>query len=327
MPTAAAISDVARLVRSGQLADAKRLTRKLIDYADPHDLEIIVRCTHVLETWPRIGVLKLRAYWRNANQHDRSIIEACVPENGEQRGHTEPSAARSPRWTKQNRYQAPRDVRTETRPEARRPASTRRVDRGSSVVEAYLRERAEMPEEAEGEESPVGYQLDYDRAALSPLHGTPCVRCWLERAAYDRRTGHDDGLCTECRDRGRPGITGLPPGHSRSDLIEARCAFITDTYPHIALRLLRRYWQQAGNDKDRAVVAAWVRDHHTAEDPALAVPAPRTPASTGDGVRCTSCGEPRSSRDTRHLNVDDGLCVDCRAVDHDTNEAPQLQTA
>jgi hypothetical protein len=171
--------------------------------------------------------------------------------------------------------------------------------------------------------------MDYDRAALPPLHGTPCVSCWVERATRDRRAGHDDGLCTECRDRGRPGIPALPQGHARADAIEARCAFIADKYPHAALRVLRRYWQQSSAGHDRDVVAAWVRTHDLTDTQAPTTPvAPE--AAPVELARCASCAEPRTARDTRHINIEDGLCTPCRTVDNEpvplpTTDADEVQ--
>jgi hypothetical protein len=321
MSNSVAISDVAHLVKTGNLTEAKRQARSLLADAEPHDLDVIARCAYVLQTWPKIGVVKLRAYWLNANQHDRTIIEACAPENGEQRHHTTPADDRSPRWTKRNKYQAPRDVRHEVRPELRRPVRPHPTNDAPAVVAAYQHERAGVDDAPPPNESPTAYALDYDRAAVPPLHGTPCVSCWVERAAHDQRTGRDDGLCTDCRDRGRPGITALPDNHKRADAIEARCAFIADRYPQAAIRVLRRYWQQSAAGRDRETIAAWVRDHHLTSTAAQLGPE----SALVECAPCSSCVEPRSVRDLRHVETDDGLCAQCRAVSSEPT-APDAST-
>jgi hypothetical protein len=68
------------MIRNGDLTGAKRQAKAVLADAEPHDLAVIAHCAHILETWPRIGVLKLRAYWQSADERDRSIIAACAPE-------------------------------------------------------------------------------------------------------------------------------------------------------------------------------------------------------------------------------------------------------
>lgn len=261
MTTKATIPDLAHLIKTGDLAEAKRQASTVLANADPHDLQVVGRCAYILETWPKIGVLKLRAYWRNADAHDRAIIATCAPDEDEP-PRTRPTDDHPPRWTPQNTYQAPRDLRHEVMPERVRPPRPREE---SALVATYERDRAGIDDLPQHPDRPDGYAIDYDRAAVPPLWGTPCVRCWLERSATDQARHPDDGLCGDCRDRGRPGIPSLPEGHTRADVIQARCAFITATYPHLAVRLLRRYWQQAASDQDRSVIAAWVRRHDIEE--------------------------------------------------------------
>lgn len=313
MSNTVTLSDVASLVKAGRIADAKRQTARLLTSADPQDLGVITHCAYILETWPKIGVLKLRAYWHSANEHDRAIIAACAPERGEQRHRPEHATARQPRWTRRNQYQAPRDICHEVRPELRR-ATRRPAPEEPAVVADYQRDRAGIDDVPGQVEQPAGYAIDYDRAAVPALRGTPCVRCWLERSARDHAGRHDDGLCTDCRDSGRPGIPSLPDGHTRDDVIEARCAFIARNFPKAAVKLLRRYWQQSTNDHDRGVVATWVQHHDLNEL------ARTTSPSTGrivasEPAACTTCGEPRRACDVRCLAADDGLCSDCRALD------------
>jgi hypothetical protein len=313
MSNSVTLSDVATLVKTGNIADAKRHTAALLASAEPQDLEIIAQCAYILETWPKIGVLKLRDYWNRANAHDRAIIAACAPERGEQRHRPEQATTREPRWTRRNQYQAPRDVCHEVRPELRR-AAHRPTPEEPAVVADYQRERAGIDDLPGRAEQPVGYAIDYDRAAVPDLRGTPCVRCWLERSTGEQTGRQDDGLCTDCRTSGRPGIPSLPDGHTRDDAIEARCAFIAHTFPKAAVKLLRRYWQQCTGDHDRKVIAAWVQRHDLTELTRTASPAV-VETITAEPAACATCGESRRVCDVRHLATDDGLCTDCRALD------------
>jgi hypothetical protein len=322
MSNSVAIADLADLVKDGQLGEAKRQARTLLSEADPHDLQVVARCAYVLESWPKIGVVKLRAYWQNSNEHDRAIIAACAPGNGAQRRHSEPEG-KPPRWTRKTTYQAPRDERHEVRADRRRVASRRTRDDGAAIMDAYQRERAGVDDEPLPADPAAGYELDYDRAAMSPFRGTPCVCCWLERATRDRTTGHDDGLCGECRDRGRPGIPRLPEGHTGADLIASRCAYLASRYPTVALLLLRRYWQQSTSPHDRDVIAAWVGSHDLTAIQNGITTTGQEPASDELTV-CASCGDPRTSRDLRHVRDDDGLCLQCRAASTDEAREPQL---
>jgi hypothetical protein len=300
------------MIRNGDLTGAKRQAKAVLADAEPHDLAVIAHCAHILETWPRIGVLKLRAYWQSADERDRSIIAACAPEQDDRRFQRPSANERTPRWNSRNKYQAPRDVRHEVRPELRRPP--KRDER--VVSDAYQRERAGVDDAPSRQDRPDGYAIDYDRAALPPLHGTPCVRCWLERSSADQHRRPDDGLCQACRDTGRPGIPALPEGHTRADAIEARCRFIATTYPQTAVRLLRRYWQQSTADT-RTVITEWVKRNTIA---ATAAPTPQT--DTTQPATCSTCGQPRRAHD---LRANDGLCADCRALE--SAPTPQARVA
>lgn len=278
------VSDIAELIKTGALTDAKRQAKSLLTQADPHDLEVVSQCAYILETWPKVGILKLQQYWRTSDTHDRAIIAACAPDRDEARHNPTPPLDRQPRWTPQNKYQAPRDIRHEVHPELRRPPRHHTASSEPAVVETYLRERGGVDDSPTQDEPPTAYVLDYDRAALPPLRGTPCVCCWLERATRDQTRTHDDGLCTECRDRGRPGIPCLPHGHTSADVVQARCAFITAKYPQVAYRLLRRYWQQCPSPLDRDVIATWAQEHD--------ITATNTPPNTNQTVTTADADKP-----------------------------------
>ena len=304
MSQSVTISDLAVLVKDGKLAEAKRAARALLNSADPHDLEVIANCAHILENWPIIGVAKLRWYWGGANEHDRAIIAACAPSQGDQRNSPTHRTKRDPQWSRKTFYRAARD---------NRPPLRRAEDPEPAIVAAYHVDRAGVDDAPERDERPDGYALDYDRAALAPMRATPCVRCWTERSTVNVTSKQDDGLCDECRDKGRPGIPALSEVHSRADAIEARCAFIAEHYPALAVKLLRRYWHQCMTD-DRPTIEAWVKRHHLLSQNHSEDAAPPAAPSTLPGA-CTSCTERRTLRDLRKIWADDGLCANCRAAD------------
>lgn len=305
MSQQATISDVAQLVRSGEIKQAKQQARALLDSAQPRDLELIAQCADIVQNYPRTAVDRLRWMWQHADAHGRDIIAACAPAPGETYTRPDDSQVRAPRWTRRNRYQAPSTVTRRVRPELRRRPA--RTARDTAVVIAYDRERAGIDDQPEQTERPDGYVIDYERAALPSLRGAACLSCWIERAAADRNRRPDDGLCAECRDAGRRGIEPLPAGHTRAEAIAARCEFIATTHrPATARTLLRVDWQHA-TDRDRAVIAAWVHAH----------PIPDIqPAESGpESDPCATCGHQRRPRDTRHVPADDGQCTACRQLD------------
>lgn len=92
---------------------------------------------------------------------------------------------------------------------------------------------------------PVGYEIDYDKAALAPARGHACLNCHLERSDRDRR--NPDGLCEECREN----------GHTRASVIGQRCEGLAARAGDNALAMLREGWQRA-NPGDKVIIAAWV---------------------------------------------------------------------
>jgi hypothetical protein len=331
------ISDIAALVSSGELKEAKRQARALIDTADPRHLELVARCAEITETYPRTAVTRLRWLWHQVDAEGRAIIEACAPADGEDRSRPQASdqrEQRAPRWNARNRYQTPRDRnpndehpsrsprrRAQIRAQLRKPRPAQRPAREPAVSLRYQESRAGMDDQPQRAERPAGYANDYDKAAVPARRGTACVSCWIERAAADMRHP-DDGLCGECRDAGRRGIAPLPNG-SRAEAIAARCAYIAANHlPATARVLLRADWHSSPQ-REQAVIAAWVKAHPIADttQPADDTAAPLTP--------CATCTEPRGPRDLRHQQADDGQCAQCRAAapaetDEDAADAREL---
>lgn len=314
------ISDIAALVSSGELKEAKRQARALIDTADPRHLELIARCAEIAETYPRTAITRLRWLWHQVDADGRAIIEACAPAEGEDRRRPQPDEQRAPRWNGRNRYQAPRDRnpededesrsprrRAQIRAQLRKPRPAQNPAREPAVSLRYQETRAGVDDQPQRAERPAGYANDYDKAAVPARRGTACVSCWIERAAADTRQP-DDGLCGECRDAGRRGVAPLPNSGSRADAIAARCAYIAANHlPATARVLLRADWHSS-TKREQAVIAAWVKAHPIADTAQLADIAPAQLAP------CATCTEPRGPRDLRHQQADDGQCAQCRAA-------------
>jgi hypothetical protein len=165
-----------------------------------------------------------------------------------------------------------------------------------------------------GRDRPDAYALDYDKAALYDVRGLDCVACWIERTRADHaprvREGDvfDDGLCTECRERGRDGIPTITGPFTEADELAARCTFIaTRHHPATARILLRRDWE-AVTRPARAHIEAWV----TAHTDLIEAPAQGSQAPDADACECGSICQVRN-----------GLCIECRQLDTE----PTLATA
>jgi hypothetical protein len=294
---------VAEMVKSGKLREAKRTTAQLLDNVHPSVLALLRECADILSRPTPVARPKLTALWQRSDQTGRKIIEACAPARDEwdhrqvselPTDHTRPSTPR------------PRPVTTSRGTPASRAELRARRDQRQARKDtaAYFAQRTEGDDQPRDDDRPDGYALDYDHAAVPALRGTPCVCCWLERSTADQATSRrsDDGLCFECREKGRPGIPELPAGHSRADAITARCALIAAKYhPDTARAILRNEWHRTQTAQDRVTIAAWVQANTaTVDAPAASAPAPVIPTcSTGGATR----------------QVRDGHCVDCRTLD------------
>jgi hypothetical protein len=316
-----ALAAIAALVKAGDRRKAKRQAREILDSADAESLSVINWCASILENYPHeTAILKLRNAWERANGHHRALIAACAPE--EDNGQYRPAAelTTEPRYGRDN-YRGPRNSRRRIDPSRRKAQRTQRQARQDAAAARYFAERAGIAEgqglkdrdDRARDAQVYASGLDYDKAGLADTRGLPCVACWLERAATDTatdrvRAGHgDDGLCTDCRESGRPGIPELPAGHTLADEIGARCAFIVAHTGASARGILGREWQRAGRGSCRRdLISAWVQAHPLPETAApTEQPAAQTAPAT-DGA-CTQCG---GIRQVRH-----GLCLECRKLD------------
>lgn len=306
------LTGIAAAIQSGNVRRAKRYTAQLLDVLDPHTRQVVAECVGTIERYPERADVHLRARWKAASTDtDRTVIATF----GTAFMHRDPRPAPTPADHRSTWRTAPRDLDTETRPEARRTlteqdrAGLRARDRVEAQAAAYA-DRAGVDDEPPPA-AVYASGLDYDRAAVPTLRGTPCVRCWLERTPADHRADSDDGLCGECRDKGRPGIPELPAGHTRVDAVHARCAFLAATYGN-SRALLAQWWKTYATPADRHAISEWV-DRHPFSDtpPTTGIPAPRTETAAGTdaGERCTRCSYPRAD------DAPDTLCDQCREVD------------
>ncbi|WP_433264924.1 hypothetical protein ACQPZF_36485 [Actinosynnema sp. CS-041913] len=298
--------NIVNAVQGGDITTAKRYAGHLLAELDPHTFGIVADCVNTIERYPDRADVHLRARWKSATSDtDRSLIATF----GEAFVQRAPRRTPDPHLGRTGET-APRDLRTEIRPDARRVltpqrrARLREQDRQDTVVADYA-DRAGVDDQPPPDTVYAG-GLDYDRAAVPALRGTPCVRCWLERVPADHRAISDDGLCGECRDKGRPGIPALPEGHTRADAVEARCAFITATYTN-ARGLLARWWKAYATPADRAVITDWVHRNPFPQPPAATAPPAKPDHRPEEATKCAQCGDPRDTTAE--------LCADCREVE------------
>lgn len=305
------VAAVAAMVKSGNLREAKRTTAQLLDNVHPQVLAVLGECADILSRPNAIARPKLTALWQRSDTTARKIIEACAPARDEWDTRTVPETPvdERPRPLRS----IPGEVTTRkgqriSRQELRNRRNQRRDQRHTDKdAAAYFAHRAGVDDQPRHGDRPDAYALDYDRAALCGLRGLDCVACWIERTRADHtpNTGYgdlsDDGLCSECRERGRVGVPSLPAGFTLADAVAARCTYIaTRHHPATARTLLRGDWHTV-NFHARTLIADWVKAN------AALVEAPAETSQAPD-VSC-ACGS--------HRQVRNGQCLDCRQLDTD----------
>ncbi|NYH77156.1 hypothetical protein FHR84_000470 [Actinopolyspora biskrensis] len=318
------VSAVAALLRAGNVRNARHQWRETLTEADPRECAVLAECGRILAQYPRTAPAQLRELWKRSDEHARAVIEACAPAPDEHRQRPEAESDRTPRWNRRNRYQAPRDHRETVDPEARRSRSERRARarrvarEESATVHDYLDTRAGTNDAPDRGSQPDGYAVDHDELAVYPdardkerrdpratpaREGERCIAlaCNLVTSHADAHQG--DGLCEECREVGRPGLT--------APTVTARCAYIAEYYPY-PTKHLRELWQHS-TQNDRDAITRWVAENMPTEH-----------ANSHELSPCEHCGNYRSPRDTAHVNADDGACRRCRA---DAAATPQPTAA
>ncbi|MFP5070921.1 hypothetical protein ACLFMI_14805 [Pseudonocardia nantongensis] len=251
------MGQVADLIAAGATREARRRTARVADTTDTETRALLGQILVALEQHPTVAVPRLRHLWKVSDAAGRELVEACAPRSER---HTE-AAQQAERAAQANRaerreYARRRPSAVATRrgtPQARR---SQRATDNDTATRRYFAERVD-PAEVTDEQSDYD-QLDYDRAAVPPMRGLPCVACGVERATRDRQRTHDDGMCEDCRDSGTAGMPILPATTSRADVLIARCDHIAATSATAAERnaRLNRDWRclQA---RDKFVVSDW----------------------------------------------------------------------
>lgn len=298
------INDVAAMIKNGKLRDAKRLMAQLLDNVQPHVLNLLTECAEILSRPSDVARPELYALWDQHRTHPVAlkIIAACAPacDEWESRQVELPEAVQLQHGTA--RSASP--VRTRhSAPAGRSDLRVRRARaRADQHAAVYVQHRAAVDDQSAYGPRPDAYAIDYDNAALYALRGLDCVTCWTERTRTDHaprvREGDlsDDGLCSECRDKGREGIPGLPADFTAADAVAARCIYIAARHrPATARTLLNSDWHAVGPEA-QALIKAWCVANTELVN---AEPAKDEPVT----VAC-ECGST--------TRVREGVCVDCR---------------
>ncbi|MGE3661806.1 MAG: hypothetical protein AB7G09_10945 [Pseudonocardia sp.] len=251
------LAEVAALVESGALREARRRTGRLLSDADEDTQQLLTQCLRALERHPQVRTARLRHLWKTSGDDGRALVEACLPRSDRQ---DQPRAGlprpQAPAGDGGAARRAPRDLPRRWIAPQPRP-SQRSMDAGTAAGR-YFEDRVE-PETDRDDRRDDARPLDYDLAAVPPLRGLPCVVCRTERCARDQQRHHDDGLCEHCRDRGREGISAPSAPATREAWVIARCRHIAATSATTAERVarLRADWRHLDHT-DRATVARWV---------------------------------------------------------------------
>lgn len=262
-----AIREVAELFAAGNVEAATTMFRHANSGLTSSERAVLAAVAETLyqHSFP---VARARLRWAAQQFPDhRGLIEACTPD-------TDPHTYR-PDWGTPTRARRPvgRDHRERIDPALRATELDPIQATGADIVDQYAAEAAELDADRARQENKEhrpttnnsGFGFDYDRAAAQNARGLVCVDCGLERPRSARTPvpprRSDDGLCSPCREDGRPPI----PDHDPSTHITARCAHITATHPPAAaLAMLRRDWR-ALNPPGRAVLARWIRENPPVE--------------------------------------------------------------
>ncbi|WP_143467019.1 hypothetical protein [Lentzea kentuckyensis] len=325
------ISELAELVRSGNIRAARKLGRKLLKVAPTRTLWVIARIANELDERPHTALAFINHLLETApSEEDRAIVAACLPEPGETRRTVERSSQRAPHWNSTNKHEAPRDLKTEQRNELRRKARSRQEQADAA---GFARYRVDSAGVADGDQVPDRHDraaaeqvyasgFDYDRAALYATEVPfACLACGICRGRYDLngarvQAGHgDDMLCGECRAAGCAGLPELVVGHSLADLVTARCSFVWAKHGDVVARaLLRSDWRHAPTDAVREIITDYARAYLSAEPP---TEARQDVAELSD---CVTCGVQREPNDTNAPAADDGQCAACRELAAELDE-------
>jgi hypothetical protein len=323
-----AVADVATKIKIGDHKQAKRAMAQLLDNVHPSVLDLLGSCADILSRPNAIARPKLGALWQRSDETGRKVIEACAPAKDEWELREIPELSADSQARGPARPASPVQTR-KGRPvsewELRSRGNHRQARKDTVAYHDPDTGRAGVDDEPwRGNDRPDAYAHDYDKAALHAMRGLDCVSCYGERTRTDHapkvREGDlsDDGLCTECRDRGRAGIPSLPAGFTFADPfaqaalhVAARCTYIASRHhPATARTLLNRDWE-AVHGHARALIGAWGKAN------TAIIEAPAQGNQVPEAAVC-ECGSLRQVRD--------GQCIECRQLDAETG-TPAEQSA
>lgn len=308
------IAEVAAMIKNGKNRDAKRLMAQLLDNVKPHVLDLLTECAEILSRPSAVARPELLDLWVRHNTHPeaRMIIAACAPAQDEwdSRQLETPEVAHVQRDN--THHNSPVHARRSA-PASRSDLRGRRARaRADQHAAAYTKHRAGVDDQPAYGPRPDAYAIDYDNAALHAMRGLDCVTCWTERTRADHaprvREGDlsDDGLCSECRDKGREGIPSLAHDFTAADAVAARCTYIAARHrPATARTLLNADWHAVGSEA-KALIAGWCAAN---VEMVNAEPVTHEPAT----VAC-ECGST--------TRVRDGACADCRQLATEQSAQP-----
>jgi hypothetical protein len=320
-----AVADVAVMIKNGKLRDAKRLMARLLDNVSPHVLALLTECAEILSRPSAVARPKLCALWNQHQAHPVAlkIIEACAPARDEWNSRQVDDLPQVPQPRHDTARPASPVRARHSAPASRNDLRARRTrGRANQQTAAYAEHRAGVDDQPAYGPRPDAYAIDYDNAALHALRGLDCVTCWTERTRADHaprvREGDlsDDGLCSECRDKGREGIPSLPADFTAADAVAARCTYIAARHrPATARTLLNAEWHAVCYEA-KTLIKAWCAANVELVN---AEPAKDEPATAA-----CECGSA--------TRVRDGACADCRQLAteqsaHPSDAEPALAAA
>ncbi|MFD9701290.1 hypothetical protein [Lentzea sp. NPDC059081] len=289
------VEQIDLLLELDNLAQAHELAAEILDTADPDTLELLACIGWDRQNNPNTAEDRLRDMWKRSTPEYRELIATCVDL------HVPPSALPTDTVAPAGAEVLRADVHVATHAEAPelhtgRPTDTSRCDtvrrrfdetvllerrtdseiqtaiQCAKTIHSYRWKRAGVDDQPAVKETPIHYEIDYDKAAIPPVRGLRCVHCWCERSARDNWR-HNDGLCDCCRSLNRPGLEDLPATAWRDEVIANRCTFIATNFPApTALTILRQDYTGYANG-DRIDLKRWVQHYY---GPATTKPATRT---------------------------------------------------
>ena len=219
---------VTAMIEAGNPGAARRATVELASAADDATADLLRSCLQALEPAQPVALARLRRLWQDSDSAGRVLVEACVPR--EPALPVLPTATAAPRWARPSGVDGPVTQHSTRQGPARGCKSRVEADRARDA-HRYATRDAEpggvdalsTDPDADTRVSDYPGWVDDELPALTPVRGTVCLSCWVERSTAEQRRVDDDGLCGECRERGAVGITS--PGATALTRIAGASSF------------------------------------------------------------------------------------------------------